>query len=107
MSELATRQAVPRQLTPSRVPLDRPGRAAAGLWATRGASASADAPGTPDAPAPQLLTGGVVARGILFGRLAEAKRVVQISASAGSGKTVLVRSWIAESGLAGSAARVT
>jgi LuxR family maltose regulon positive regulatory protein len=48
-----------------------------------------------------------VARGTLFGRLAEAERVVQISASAGSGKTVLVRSWIAESGLAGSAAWMT
>jgi len=36
----------------------------------------------------------------LFGRLAEAERVVQISAPAGSGKTVLMRSWIAEAGLA-------
>ncbi len=41
-----------------------------------------------------------MSRCALFGRLAEAERVVQISAPAGSGKTVLVRSWIAEAGLA-------
>jgi LuxR family transcriptional regulator, maltose regulon positive regulatory protein len=40
-----------------------------------------------------------VFRCALFGRLAEAERVVQISAPAGSGKTVLMRSWIAEAGL--------
>ncbi len=34
----------------------------------------------------------------LFGRLAQAERVVQISAPAGSGKTLLIRSWIAETG---------
>ncbi len=34
----------------------------------------------------------------LFGRLAQAERVVQISAPAGSGKTLLLRSWIAEPG---------
>ncbi len=42
----------------------------------------------------------------LFGRLAGAERVVQISAPAGSGKTVLMRSWIAEAGLAQHAAWV-
>jgi LuxR family transcriptional regulator, maltose regulon positive regulatory protein len=47
-----------------------------------------------------------VSRCALFGRLAEAERVVQISASAGSGKTVLMRSWIAEAGLARHAAWV-
>ncbi|HEV3294777.1 MAG TPA: hypothetical protein VG123_37840, partial [Streptosporangiaceae bacterium] len=36
----------------------------------------------------------------LFGRLAGAERVVQISAPAGSGKTLLIRSWISETGLA-------
>jgi LuxR family maltose regulon positive regulatory protein len=41
----------------------------------------------------------VVSRCALFGRLSEAERVVQISAPAGSGKTVLMRSWIAEAGL--------
>jgi ATP/maltotriose-dependent transcriptional regulator MalT len=45
--------------------------------------------------------------GILaFGRLAEAERVVHISAPAGSGKTVLMRSWIAEAGLTRHAAWV-
>jgi LuxR family transcriptional regulator, maltose regulon positive regulatory protein len=44
--------------------------------------------------------GGVVLRCALFGRLAGAERVVQMSAPAGSGKTVLMRSWIAEAGLA-------
>ncbi|HEV2255336.1 MAG TPA: LuxR C-terminal-related transcriptional regulator [Streptosporangiaceae bacterium] len=42
----------------------------------------------------------------LFARLTEAERVVQISAPAGSGKTVLMRSWIAEAGLARHAAWV-
>jgi len=41
-----------------------------------------------------------VSRSSLFERLASAQRVVQISAPAGSGKTVLVRSWIAAAGLA-------
>jgi LuxR family maltose regulon positive regulatory protein len=40
-----------------------------------------------------------VSRCALFGRLAEAERAIQISAPAGSGKTVLMRSWIAEAGL--------
>jgi LuxR family maltose regulon positive regulatory protein len=40
-----------------------------------------------------------VSRYVLFGRLADAERVVHISAPAGSGKTVLMRSWIAEAGL--------
>jgi LuxR family maltose regulon positive regulatory protein len=66
----AIREVVPRELTPSRV-----------------------------RPAPPPIKGGVVSRRTLFGRLAEAERVVQISASAGSGKTVLVRSWIAEAAL--------
>jgi len=48
-----------------------------------------------------------VSRCPLFGRLAEAQRVVQISAPAGSGKTVLMRSWIAEAGLAARAAWVS
>jgi LuxR family transcriptional regulator, maltose regulon positive regulatory protein len=42
----------------------------------------------------------VVLRCALFGRLAGAERVVQLSAPAGSGKTVLMRSWNAEAGLA-------
>jgi LuxR family transcriptional regulator, maltose regulon positive regulatory protein len=47
-----------------------------------------------------------VSRCALFWRLAEAERVVQISAPAGSGKTVLMRSWITEAGLAPHAAWV-
>ena len=41
-----------------------------------------------------------MSRCALFGRLAGAERVVQISAPAGSGKTLLIRSWISETGLA-------
>jgi LuxR family maltose regulon positive regulatory protein len=48
-----------------------------------------------------------VPRCALFGRLAGAERVVQISAPAGSGKTVLMRSWIAEAGLVRHAAWVS
>jgi LuxR family maltose regulon positive regulatory protein len=44
--------------------------------------------------------GPVVSRPGLFGRLTGAERVVQVSAPAGSGKTVLVRSWIAAADLA-------
>ncbi len=62
--------------------------------------ASGDEPGTPDAPGAPSVRAGVVSRCALFGRLAEAERVVQISAPAGSGKTVLMRSWIAGAGLA-------
>jgi len=50
--------------------------------------------------------GGVVPRPSLFGRLGSAARVTVVSAPAGSGKTVLLRSWIAEAGLAGRAAWV-
>jgi LuxR family maltose regulon positive regulatory protein len=46
------------------------------------------------------VSSAVVLRCALFSRLAEAERVVQMSAPAGSGKTVLMRSWIAEAGLA-------
>jgi LuxR family maltose regulon positive regulatory protein len=46
------------------------------------------------------MSAGVVSRCALFRRLAEAERVVQISAPAGSGKTVLMGSWVAAAGLA-------
>jgi LuxR family maltose regulon positive regulatory protein len=49
---------------------------------------------------------GAVPRPGLFEQLARAQRVVQVSAPPGSGKTVLLRSWIAESGLDKRAARV-
>jgi LuxR family maltose regulon positive regulatory protein len=83
------------QLRPARVRLDEAGNAAVGLAAL----------GAATAPAPPIAA-GIVSRRALFARLAEAERVVQISAPAGSGKTVLVRSWIAEADLAARAAQV-
>src|SRR5215472_17360607 len=50
--------------------------------------------------------GGIVSRSVLFERLGRAGRVTVVSAPAGSGKTFLLRSWIAEAGLADSAAWV-
>src|SRR5215471_1409861 len=50
--------------------------------------------------------GGVVSRPRLFGRLAAPARVIVVSAPAGSGKTVLLRSWIGQAGVTGSAAWV-
>src|SRR5215472_8589909 len=51
--------------------------------------------------------GGIVSRPRLFGRLAAAARVTVVSAPPGSGKTVLLRSWISQEGAADSAAWVT
>jgi LuxR family transcriptional regulator, maltose regulon positive regulatory protein len=51
--------------------------------------------------------GGMVSRPGLFGRLGGPARVTVVSAPPGSGKTVLLRSWIGEAGLAGRAAWVT
>jgi LuxR family transcriptional regulator, maltose regulon positive regulatory protein len=50
--------------------------------------------------------GGVVARPGLFGRLGGPARVVVVAAPAGSGKTVLLRSWMDRPGLSGRAAWV-
>ena len=50
--------------------------------------------------------GGVVSRPRLFGRLAAPARVTVVSGPPGSGKTVLLRSWIGEADLAGRAAWV-
>src|SRR5262245_66281750 len=47
--------------------------------------------------------GGVVSRPRLFGRLAAPARVTVVSGPPGSGKTVLLRSWIGHAGLAGCA----
>jgi LuxR family transcriptional regulator, maltose regulon positive regulatory protein len=44
--------------------------------------------------------GGIVSRPRLFGRLAARPRVIVVSAPAGSGKTVLLRSWIGQAGVA-------
>ena len=62
--------------------------------------------GGTDAPVDPLARDGVVLRPGLFRRLTDAQRVTQVSASPGSGKTVLLRSWIAQSGLAGRVAWV-
>ena len=49
---------------------------------------------------------GMVFRAALFGRLGAAGRVTEVSAPPGSGKTLLLRSWIAHPDLAGRAAWV-
>jgi hypothetical protein len=53
------------------------------------------------------VSGGIVFRGGLSERLGAAGRVTVVSAPAGSGKTVLVRSWIGAAGLAGRAGWVS
>ena len=53
------------------------------------------------------MSGQVVSRPALFERLAGSARVTVISAPAGSGKTVLLESWISEVGLADRAAWVS
>ena len=50
--------------------------------------------------------GGIVSRPRLFGRLGAAARVTVVSAPPGAGKTVLLRSWISQAGLAEHAAWV-
>jgi len=59
-----------------------------------------------DPPGAPAVRDGLVGRPGLFERLGAAGRVTEVSAPAGSGKTLLVRSWIAERGLAGRAAWV-
>ena len=61
--------------------------------------------GTADAPVAAAVD-GVVSRRALFGRLGAAGRVTDVSAPPGSGKTLLLRSWIGQAGLAGRAAWV-
>ncbi|HEY3712536.1 MAG TPA: LuxR C-terminal-related transcriptional regulator [Amycolatopsis sp.] len=56
-------------------------------------------PATARTPATPAITGGVVARRDLFARLDEAGRIALVSGPAGSGKTLLLRSWIAEAGM--------
>src|SRR3984957_16639818 len=58
------------------------------------------------APAPAV-RGGIVSRGAWFELLARAGRITQVSAPAGSGKTLLLRSWIGVAGLAESTAWVS
>src|SRR5580692_12401265 len=54
----------------------------------------------------RVAAGGVVVRRELFERLDRAGRVTEVSGPAGSGKSVLLRSWIDEAGLAEHAAQV-
>src|SRR5215470_3929815 len=66
-------------------------------------------PGTVDVAAGRVAgagPGGVVARPGLFGRLGGPARVTVVAASAGSGKTVLLRSWMDQAGLSGRTAWV-
>ena len=71
-------------------------------WAMRPAGSSGSAARRVAGPG----AGGVVSRPGLFERLGASARVTVVSAPAGSGKTVLLRSWISESGLAERAAWV-
>ena len=107
MGEVVTVHVVPGELTDFQVQLDGPGPATAGPAELSGRAAVAGQPGSCDVPGAPPCTGEVVSRRALFGRLAEAERVAAISAPAGSGKTVLMRSWIAEAGLATRAAWVS
>jgi len=53
------------------------------------------------------MKGGIVGRHLLFERLGRAGRITEVSAPAGSGKTILLRSWIDEAGLVEHAALVS
>jgi LuxR family transcriptional regulator, maltose regulon positive regulatory protein len=64
-------------------------------------------PGTAGAEATPVVRDGVVSRPALFGLLDEAGRVTEVSAPAGSGKTLMLRTWIGEAGLAERAAWVS
>ena len=67
---------------------------------------STDRAGVAGAPAAPAIRDAVVRRPGLFEVLREARRVTEVSAPAGSGKTLLLRSWIAAAGLADHAAWV-
>ncbi len=62
-----------------------------------------DAAAAPTAPA----IGMVVVRPALFRQLDRARRITEVSAPAGSGKTFLLRSWISQRGMAGDVAWVS
>jgi LuxR family maltose regulon positive regulatory protein len=64
-------------------------------------------PGTADAPAASPGAPGIVSPRALYQRLARAGRAAEVSAPAGSEKTVLLRSSIREAGLADRAAWIT
>jgi LuxR family transcriptional regulator, maltose regulon positive regulatory protein len=58
-----------------------------------------ESPSTSDDPVLTVASAGIVSRRTLFRRLGGAARITQISGPAGSGKTVLLRSWAGEAGL--------
>jgi LuxR family transcriptional regulator, maltose regulon positive regulatory protein len=62
--------------------------------------------GTAASPAASACTAGLVPRRSLFEQLGRGARVAEVTAPAGSGKTSLLRTWIRELGLTGSAAWV-
>ncbi|MGH9171692.1 MAG: AAA family ATPase, partial [Acidimicrobiales bacterium] len=67
-----------------------------------------ETPGPAEGPWPRSGAAQVVvARPALFARLGSSARVTVVSAPPGSGKTVLLRSWIEEAGLAGRVAWVS
>ena len=66
----------------------------------------ADRSGSVSVPGAPAVRDGVVSRPGLFARLDGAGRVTELSAPPGSGKTLLLASWIAEAHLAGRAAWV-
>jgi LuxR family maltose regulon positive regulatory protein len=66
----------------------------------------ASSSGAAAAPAAPAVRDGVIARPGLFELLGGAGRVTEVSAPPGSGKTLLLRSWIGETGLAERAAWV-
>ena len=63
--------------------------------------------GTTTAPIADAARAGLVSHPELFERLGHAGRVTLVSAPAGSGKTVLLRSWVSAAGLAGHAVWVS
>jgi LuxR family transcriptional regulator, maltose regulon positive regulatory protein len=86
--------------------LDGPRSVVVGSAALRDDTPPADEPGALDVSAAPAVRSGVVLRSALFQGLDQAERVVQISAPAGSGKTLLIRSWVAENDSARSTAWV-
>jgi LuxR family transcriptional regulator, maltose regulon positive regulatory protein len=89
-------------------PRDRPREPSPGGGA--GEMIGAVGPGEVDVAAGRVAgvgPGGVVARPGLFGRLGGSARVTVVAAPAGSGKTMLLRSWLDQAGLAEYAAWVS
>ena len=82
------------------VAVDRSGRVPAAI-APGGPLATSDTAGVP------LVVGGIVRRFALFDRLGRAGRVTAVAAPAGSGKTLLLRSWIQQVGVGSGAAWVS